>query len=278
MTLPVLITVNGTAEPDPFGPGFAGDVGRGLQPNPWQIVANKLDGLATPPAPAFWQPIGYPAATFPMGASVAAGRAEVNRQIGLRPVGTPLILAGYSQGAIITGEVWSQDILGADGVHHDRLPDVLGIINFGDPLRCPGIANGNKVAGMPMPTELDGVTTGGIAGPKCLTADQTPDFLLSCALDGDLYACAPVGDNPWSAEAATGRVETGIYNIVQQATFLDVVAIAEDLLTPVATVEAIVNALGFFAQGTNAPHWQYGPFVPAMVAWVVERIGASAAA
>ena len=44
-----------------------------------------------------------------------------------------------------------------------------------------------------------------------------------------------------------------------------VVEVAADLLTPVATVEAIINGLTFVAAGANAPHWHYGPFVPTVV-------------
>lgn len=272
MTQPVLITVNGTGVPDPFGPGFSGDIGRAFQINPWQLVADKLDGLVTPAPPLFWQPIGYPAAVVPMGPSVEIGRAEVNRQIGMRPRGTRLILSGYSQGAIVTGEVWVHDILDPKGVHHDRLNDVVGVINFGDPLRCPGIAHGNEVAGQPMPKTLDGQVTGGIAGPADLTADQTPDFYLSCALDGDLYAAAPVGPSPWTKESSVGKVETNIYDIIEQPSFSDVISIAKDLGMPIGTVEGIYNALLFFGQGTNAAHWRYGPFVPAMIDWILSRI------
>jgi hypothetical protein len=61
-------------------------------------------------------------------------------------------------------------------------------------------------------------------------------------------------------------VETSIYNVVQQATFIDVVAVAEDLAVPVGTVEAIINGLTFAAAGANAPHYRYGPYVPTVVA------------
>lgn len=272
MTLPLLLTVNGTGVPDPFGPGFSGDIGRAFAIDPWTYIGDKLAGRVTPPPPLFWQPIGYPAAVAPMGPSVAAGRAEVNRQIAMRPKGTPLFLSGYSQGAIVTGQVWALDILAPGGVHHDRLGDVRGIIQFGDPLRTPGIAHGNEIAGFPLPKKLDGQVTGGIAGPADLTADQTPDFLLSCALDGDLYGAAPVGSNPWNSESSVGKVETNIYDIIQKPTFGDIIAIAKDLGMPIGTVEGIYNALLFFGQGTNAAHWKYGPFVPAMVEWILGRI------
>lgn len=255
-----LFTVGGTFEAGPTDPNqFPVQVALRLMPSGWQIVADKLDGLATV-APARWYPINYPAALFPMAPSVQAGREALVGAIRSAP-GT-VVLCGYSQGAIVTGVVWSQDILAPTGVLHDRLGDVAAVFNFGDPLRCPGIANGNLLAGIPLPVDLDGVVTGGIAGPADLTPEQTPAFFYSFALDGDLYASAPVGPDPWTAEAPAGRVETSIYNVVQQATVIDVAAVAADLLTPVATVEAIINGLTFAAAGANAPHFRYGPFVP----------------
>ena len=271
MNQPLLVTVNGTGIPDPFGPGFSGDIGRAFAHDPWEALAHNVAGTLYD-TPVYWQPIGYPASVYPMGKSVTIGRGEVNRQIALRPKGTPLFLSGYSQGALVTDTVWVQDILSPNGIHHDRLPDVRGIINFGDPGRCPGVAHGNEIAGLPPPSKHDGVTTGGIAGPKDLTPQQTPSFLLSCALDGDLYACCPVGDSPQSGEAKVGRVETQIFNIVQAATFWDVLAVAEDLGRPAATIEAVWNGLVFAAEGVNAPHWKYDPFVPAMVDWISRQV------
>lgn len=270
-----LFTVGGTGEGGPTDPNqFPVQVAAGLAPSGWQIVADKLDGIATIP-PARWFPINYPAALYPMAPSVQAGRENLVAAIRTAP--GPFVLCGYSQGAIVTDVVWSQDLLADTGVIHDRLTDVAAIFNFGDPLRCPGIANGNLLAGIPLPRNLDGVVTGGIGGPADLRPEQTPGFLYSFALDGDLYACAPVGADPWTAEAAAGRVETGIYNIVQQATVIDVVAIAEDLATPVGTVEAIINGLTFAAAGANAPHYRYGPFVRAVVA-KIRKLAAQASA
>jgi len=273
MIQPLLLTVNGTGVPDPFGYGFSADLGRALGlVNPWEVVCNKLDGLAPPQAPLMWQPIGYPAAVFPMGPSVEAGRAELVRQIQLRPAGTPLFISGYSQGAIVTGRTWALDILATNGVLHDRVNDVRGIINFGDPLRCPGIANGNVVANVPIPGNVDGLVTGGIAGPADLTPAQTPDFLLSCVMPNDLYANCPVGQNPFSSESRVGQVETNIYDIVLQPTFRDVLSIAKDFLMPIATVEAMINAIMFFGAGQNAGHWQYQGFIDPLCKWILSRI------
>jgi hypothetical protein len=91
-------------------------------------------------------------------------------------------------------------------------------------------------------------------------------------LDGDLYAAAPVGKSPWNTESSVGKVETNIYDIVQQPSFGNIISIAKDLGMPIGTVEGIYNALLFFGQGTNASHWKYGPFVPAMVDWILNHI------
>jgi hypothetical protein len=284
MAKPMFLSVNGTSVPDPFGPGFSGDIGRALS-DPWNDIFAQFAGSQFANK-WYWQPIGYPAAMFPMGPSQKAAQAELSRQITLRemdgscPVGTPIALSGYSQGAIATGQFWRDFILNPAGPHHNRKDDVVGIIQFGDPLRSPGIARGNEVAGLPMPSMLDGQVTGGIAGPGCLTPEQTPDFLLSCALDGDLYASAPVGLNPWNAEAEVGILETRIYNFVVDGTWQTFLANVEDLADlfkmPVATVmaagQAIFNGMSFFVQGTNAPHWHYEGFVPSMVDWLNSRV------
>ena len=239
-----LFTVNGTGVTMWDGP--PADMARALGDERW-----------------YWQPVGYPSATFPMLPSRQAGVTECVRLIKLFP--GKIVLAGYSQGALITATVWRDHILNPDGELHDRLNDVVAIIQWGDPMRCPGIANGNVFAGQPMPKFLDGAVTGGIAGPDCLTAAQTPDFLLSFANDGDLYACAPTGPNPWTNEAAVGKVEKLIYDFIQQATFVDVMAIAEEVLKVaviptsylIPMIHAVMNAGLFFAAGMNAPHYHY---------------------
>jgi Cutinase len=254
-----LFTVNGTSVPDPFGPGFSGDVARAL--------IDVSDGMWV------WQPIGYPAATFPMGPSVVAGCQELRTQIG-RYTGN-IALSGYSQGALVVDMVWRDDIVNPAGTLHHRLEDVVAIVNFGDPMRCPGIANGNKFAGRPLPVKLNGFTTGGIAGPGNLTEEQTPDFLLSFANDGDLFACAPTGDDPWQHETEVGHNERIIFDLVQNATPVTLLAIAEEaaeiLAKPLSEVlplvQAIFNGLVFAGQGMQAPHWAYdiGPAVQYLI-------------
>lgn len=280
----VFITVNGTGSPGPFDWGFAGEVGAALDDEVW-----------------FWQPIAYPAATFPMGPSVQAGRAEVNRQIALRPPGTPIGLAGYSQGSLVTDFVWRDDILNPNGVHHDRLSDVVAITNFGDPMRAVGVCHGNEHAGFPVPAPADGVPTGGISGVNDLTADQTPPFLLSCNNDGDLYGAAP------SVASAAGRDEQLIFDIIQNFNGANIVALIKavvPLLNPATDIAALIESLptlittlfgagvtslpsnpsnadivgfleallngGMFVLSGFGPHGDYEKMVPAMVDFVMQ--------
>jgi hypothetical protein len=273
---PVLITVNGTGDPDPADTtGFAGMLGSMVGGvNPWEIVADMKAGTAVPAPPWHWQPIGYPASVFPMQPSVDNARAQIVAALGgppspyyaaeVYPSG-PFALSGYSQGAIVTDTVWTQDILATNGVLHHRLADCVSVVNFGDPWRSPGISNGNTYQGIPGPGTLDGAVTGGIGGPLDLTEAQTnyPNSLgkpvvMSFALAGDLYASAPVGGKPWTAEAGAGLVGTSIYSFILSGSFGSFIAIIGDLLVPIGTIEEIINGIQFAAAGTNAPHWQYG--------------------
>ena len=294
MSKPLLLTVNGTGVADPFGPGFSADLGRAFAYDPWEALNANMAGVFYG-TDLYWQPVGYPAAVIPMGKSVKTGRAEVNQLIsmhehtGLCPKGTPLFLSGYSQGAVITGEVWAQDILSPKGIHHDRVNDVRGVIQFGDPLRCPGYARGNDVAGFPPPSRLDGFVTGGIAGWADLRVEETTDVVLSCALDGDLYACCPVGESPWDTpgkgsgenEPQVGQVETRIYEFIMTGSLLHgIMSIAEGMAeefgmpvrATIAHIQAIANGLKFAAAGPAAPHWQYQGFIPPLVDWITRQL------
>lgn len=244
-----LFTVNGTGVADPFGPGFPADLGRALE--------------RTAPGLFYWQPIGYPAAVYPMRPSVMAGAEELVNQIERHP--GRIVLCGYSQGALVTNHVWREEILSGDGRLHHRQQEVIAIITYGDPQRCPGIARGNAYARQPVPKKLNGQTTGGIAGPDCLTAAQTPEFFLSFANNGDLYAAAPVGDDPWNTQTEVGHDQTLIYEAVMEFDGHDFLGLAKEIasvvsapaLNVVPLVQAIWNGMSFFGQGTKAPHWTY---------------------
>lgn len=255
----------------------------------WDTASPQPAGVASALAAAFpdlfyWQPVGnYPASVFPMGPSVDDGVAELNRlctQVN-PPDGQPsypdnsIILLGYSQGAIVV----CQFLHTIAWLNPQIANRIVAVGVWGNPCRMPGFASGNQFAGWPMPADVDGVVTGGISGPACMTAaDVAPhlltpvthfwgDFVNTIGVGNDLYADAPIGPNPWTAEAGPGVIETQIYNIVQNATSSNIFAILRDalkLVTPATSVdeiisitEAIYNGGMFLAAGPNAAHFTY---------------------
>jgi hypothetical protein len=230
--------------------GFSSAIAGGLQ--------NAQDGL--------WAQvmIGYPAATLPMWPSVQAGRADLVKAIQQVPVGVPKVLSGYSQGSMVTDQVWTLDILPTNGVLHEYLDDIYRIYQFGHIFRSPGIAWGNALAGLPQSIIQDGVETGGIGTGLDLTVAQTnykaPDgqpVVKSCANLGDLYTCCSVGLNPWTAPAKEGKVGNLFEQVIMQPTLTDIIKVATVLEEPISGIMELFHALEFFAQGTNAPHYEY---------------------
>lgn len=226
----LLVSVNGTGSPGPLEWGFDSEIGFNVT-DPWFTIMTQFWGEYAQIID--WGPVGYPAATLQMGDSVQTGVGNTMAVINNPAYADHnIILSGYSQGALVTDFTWRDHLLGTK-----RGDDVIGIVNFGDPMRCPGICNGNVYAGFATPKPVDGFTTGGIAGPGDLTKDQTPDFLMSCNNDGDIYGSAPVGDNPWTAEPQVGVDMTMMFKLVQN-------------LLDISNLEAIVTeALGDFEMG-----------------------------
>lgn len=212
-----LFTVAGTAAN--MWQGYPADVGRAVE-DVW-----------------FFQPVNFPAATFPMGPSVQAGRAELKRLIRERP--GKIALAGYSQGAIVTSLTWMLDIANPKGELHDRMDDVVASVTWGNPCREQGVANGNKRAGIPIPEGR------GIAD-KLLT--DTPDWWLDFAHGGnapqgrDIYTDVPDDD--------TGEHMTAIFKLVQNVSgFFGFNGLLEQLTeastNPVVEIPAMLRAIYF---------------------------------
>lgn len=256
MTLLTLFTVNGTFAPDPRDPGqYPVQVAEALLPTPWQIVANDIDGLASQ-ALINWVPITYPAQVYPMGASADVGITNLAGAIGACPIGTPKALAGYSQGALPTSTVWRDYILNPRGSLHAYLDDFVAAVNWGNPMRCPGIANGNWHAGWAIPAG------GGISGPNDLTPYETPSWWFDYANFNDLYTDCPVG-------SVAGADETLIYNLIVTTSFggtlEGLLKIVETLIHQfhqplteiIGLVTAIFNGLEFIGAGPAAGHYTY---------------------
>lgn len=124
--LPWLFTVHGTGMLDPMGPGLPADTAR-------DVLTHYR-----------WQPIGnYPAAMFPMQPSIDAGYNELVLQIERRLAGNDagFALAGYSQGAVVTGRVLKYEIMSPSGRLHKYLPRLKKVVFWGNPMRQQGITH-----------------------------------------------------------------------------------------------------------------------------------------
>lgn len=264
-----LLTINGTSSFPTDPNNYPSMVALALTPSPWQAVADKIDGIATSPL-INWLPLNYPMATYPMGASVATGITNAIAVLNANP--GPFAVAAYSQGSIVWSTLWRDHILSPTGDLHDRLDDVVAAVNWGNPMRAPGVSNGNAYAGWAMPAEQYGVQTGGIAGTNDLTVAQTPSWWLDFVNPNDLYTDCPVGTQ-------AGTDEMLIYNIVMSMAAPSVgavIALLESavvqLSSPIAeligVIEAIVNGLTFVAAGPSAGHYTYS--VDPAIAYLTE--------
>jgi hypothetical protein len=260
----------------------------GTGTNMWDTTNPQPAGVAQALAAAFpdlfyWQPVGnYPASVFPMGPSAQDGvdsltQLSTGTPTGLSVAGpsyqdNSLVLLGYSQGAISVCNFLRQ-VAWPNPQIANR---IVAVAVWGNPCRLPGFASGNEFAGWPLPGPVDGVTSGGISGPACMTAaDVAPhlltpvthffgDFVNTVGVGKDLYA-----DAPWwngnTATAGPGMFETQIYDIVQNASAANLFAIVLDVLklvsAPIPTIisitEAILNGGMFAAAGQNAAHFTY---------------------
>lgn len=257
-----LFTVNGTAAPNPYDPAqYPVQVARALLPSGEKIFADKLDGVATVPL-INWVPIGYSALVYPMGKSVAEGIALLVAAIKNIGPGTSKALAGYSQGSIITSTVWRDYILNPSGTLHAYLNDFKGAVNWGNPMRAPGVCNGNTYA------HWAPQSGGGISGTNDLTAAQTPSWWLDFANPNDLYTDSPVG-------TAAGKDEQLIYDMIVTENFGGtlkgllalVESVAVQFLSPINEVIgiaiAVFNGLRFLTAGPGSGHYTYdiGPAI-----------------
>lgn len=276
-----IFAVEGTVYPGaPAPPSFiAGDNGGywcGFASGVVGGLANSQDGLWASPG------VGYPAVTTPMWPSVQTGRGNLGTQVGGYATnyykqngsyeGLVILISAWSQGVMAALQWFLLDVLPTTGTQHYLLPYIYRIYAFGDPFRCPSVAHGNEMAGMPMPPKLDGQITGGIGGPLDYTVDQAnmlaPDgkYLINSFVNpNDLYADAPVGSTPWTSMPSVAKVEYLFFRIIMQPGFLDILELATLLDKPIGDVEALVNTGEFFGAGNNAGHYTYGQGMDAAI-------------
>lgn len=208
-----------------------------------------------------WQPTGnYPASVFPMNKSVDKGIAEMVLQIRRlmdRYPAAQIVLAGYSQGAVVTSMVYKHYLADPNGSLNDLLPRFKAGITYGNPNRQEGKANGNRRVGQPVPEGR------GLAPDRL---ENTPANWLDYAhgangpFGRDLYTDCP--------NDKTGEFETAIFNIIFSK-FIGVDSIIEQLgevvanpITAIWAIKAVFNGIGFVATQPfpTAPHCDYDPW------------------
>ncbi|MDG5773969.1 hypothetical protein [Mycolicibacterium fortuitum] len=229
---PLLITVCGTGVPWWVGPDA--DVARAVEDR------------------YRWQPVGYRAAPFPMWPSITEGRDELVRLINLFEGDINLI--GYSQGAVVVGQVWKHDILPTNGRLHHRLPDVKKVVTFGNPMRELGHywPDGGGAPARP--------TTAGILEDRI---EDTPDFWRDYAHAGDIYTDCEM-DDEGEYKRAIGKIVMGSNvfggsdSILAQVIELGLRPIPE----AIAAVKALIDAGTFFGSQTrDHVNYQTGPAI-----------------
>lgn len=269
----VIIAVEGTSYPGfPFQPqpilnngtGFWSGFSSGLVGG----VCNLQDGLFDSYC------VGYSAPTLPMWPGVQEAREKVvtflewyaplyKSNYGVYP---PVVLTGYSQGSMATDQVMTLDVLSVGG----RLEFLQGFIyrnyQFGHIFRTPGVAWGNALIGQPQSIKQNGIETGGIGTTQDITNAQVallaPDgkpIWHSCANKGDIYTCNSCGLNPWTACAPQGIIGHDFEQVLMQPSMKDVLNLGTVLLHPIAGIIELFHVMAFFAEGVNAPHYQYYP-------------------
>ena len=201
----------------------------------------------------YWQPVGnYPASPFPMRQSYRQGIEELVAQCRIH-AGKPKVLAGYSQGAIVTSRVWKHEVVNPQGRLHALRDEFVGSVTWGNPDRERGVANGNLLESVPVP-EGRGVTDDRM--------ENTPSWWLDFAhgansrFGRDLYTDTPDDD--------VGEYSTAIWRVVEDVKFTGVNGLLEQVLEiverplveVVAMFQAILHAGAFFFSGTG-PHVNY---------------------
>lgn len=173
-TLPWLFTVHGTGMADPLGPGLPADTARDV-----------LDKYR-------WQPIGnYPATPFPMWPSIEKGVNELIAQIETKLTGNndTFAMAGYSQGAVVVGQVLKHHIMNPTGRLHRFLPRLRKVVFWGNPMRQKGIAHFDEWIHPIAPRDSFGIMEDRLEG-----LESAPFQVRDYAHAGDMYASVTEGD------------------------------------------------------------------------------------
>lgn len=213
-----------------------------------------------------WQPIGnWPASPFPMRPSYRRGIEELVVQC-RRHAGRPKVLAGYSQGAIVTSRVWRDEISKPGGRLYDLRREFVGAVTWGNPDREQGKANGNLVAGWPVP-EGPGITGDNLR--------DTPDWWLDFAHGAnsqwgrDMYTDASTKELVLLDQQAIWRLIESVDLIGRNSLLERIVNLLErPVIESVAMFQAIYDAGAFFLSKPFATYAHCSYEVQPAVDWL----------
>ncbi|BDY31432.1 peptidoglycan-binding domain-containing protein [Mycolicibacterium mageritense] len=200
-----------------------------------------------------WQPVGYDNVALPF--RNQTGVNELDRLFSdtvAFPLGTPFVMAIFSQGAIVGCRFFLEQIRPENGKHHNRLKDLRGVIAFGNPYREQNVI----APWVPDPPKA------GTQGISDIRMTDTPEYWREVSRTGDLYACNTADE--------IGLNCTAIYKIVSESSWsggqagmlqrvLDLLGNPFDGFIDIAI--AIIRGLGFVAN--MGPHGTYdlGPCI-----------------
>ena len=233
-----LFTVQGTAQPDPMGPGLPADTARDV-----------LDLYS-------WQPIGnYSARAFPMWPSVLEGDKELGLQI-VDKVGPrdEINLAGYSQGAIVVGQVLKHRLMNPRGDLHRYHDKIRKVVLWGNPMREQGIAHFDEwIHPVASPDTM------GILDDRLEGLAHAPFEVRDYAHEHDMYASIKA-DDMHEYEVAIAKIImratdfwSGPNSVVSQLIELGMRPLQE----MIAMAGAIIDAMRFFADSTRGHDWPH---------------------
>ena len=237
-TTHIMYTVHGTGQPDPTGIGYPADVARLLSPNCWT-----------------WQPVGnYPASAFPMNKSIKAGEDELVRLITQVHPDRTFAFMGYSQGAIITSNVYDRL---RNGDLQKYRGQFIGGVTWGNPRREQGHT-------VDMPGAIDpgghGIVTPNLVGTEKFWWDFACGHKMANSPGQDLYAT--VG---YDGDARAVADSEAIWEIVSKGTITSVGDLLDQVLKilpnpvggSISAITAILDALDFFVVHGITAHTSY---------------------
>jgi hypothetical protein len=182
--------------------------------------------------------VPYPAAVYPMNESTNTGVTNLTDLINTTP--GQFVLFGWSQGAIVTSDVYDQIRTGS---LTSRISDFLGGVTFGNPRRQKGHT-------FPLCSDPGGC---GDLYPNLLANTETKWFDFADPSD-PLTTIDPT--------TVEGQVSIEIMAIVNDGPNVSDATLSELVSNPIGTIFGVFSGVWDFISGALGPHVDYGSTTP----------------